>query len=484
MKKLYDKENLITLAMMWQFEQGDAMIPNTAHLGSFFPSQESGQADRIGLHTSDSFPSVNYVSKALLPFLVGLSLGKDSVYLSKVIKHHSLHPNDLTNIAYSLGTHEKVEIDGGTVPIGQDEIYVGFVKALIADPSLKHLLDAAIAAPYDQHMRAAVLFVEDPAAWHVRRFEAHKESDFIEACVRLTKMCKEGCDVSDPLNWPNGKLEHLLERSGAYLERNLGHSNPEKVSDDRGSSVWFSLLCEAPQSLEGQDKVDYYRSIFTAYDGGDPRFLRGLRSMRAETWADGHLLYHMSAMLEAAQDKPAIQDVLLTELMLTRSFSKPAEFDFDQVKIDAYQKLVLDRIDPRFLEKLSGDREHFLAKVCQQLLQIPVEEFGQSDLTAVQSTLAMQLPEQELSGIDVEQVIGHLMAAFNAQQLNYQDFRPFRSAQVDLLKYFSGRHELSQDWIDTFEDKDREMMAMAGIGDKRKLSLQALGRVFGSELGI
>jgi hypothetical protein len=192
----------------------------------------------------------------------------------------------------------------------------------------------------------------------------------------------------------------------------------------------------------------------------------------------------MSAMLEAAQDQPAIQDVLLTELMLTRSFSKPAEFDFDQVKIGAYQKLVRDRIDPRFLEKLSGNREHFLAKVCQQLLQIPVEDFGRSDLTAIESTLAMQLPEQDLSDIDVEQVLGHLLAAFDAQQLKYQDFRPFRLMQIDLLKYFSGRLELSQAWIDTFEDKDREMMAMAGIGDRRKLSLQALGRVFSSELGV
>jgi hypothetical protein len=76
------------------------------------------------------------------------------------------------------------------------------------------------------------------------------------------------------------------------------------------------------------------------------------------------------------------------------------------------------------------------------------------------------------------------LAAFDAQQLNYQDFRPFRSAQADLLKYFSSRHELSQNWIDTFEDKDREIMAMAGIGDKQKLSLPALGRVFSSELGL
>jgi hypothetical protein len=484
MKKLYDKENQITQAMMWQFEQGDAMMPNTAQLASYFPTQENLQADCIDLHTYDSFPSVKTVSKALLPFLVGLSLGKDSVYLAKVIKHHDLHIQDLTNIIFSLNTNEKVELDGGSVPFGKDEIYVGFIKALIADPDLKPVLDEAITSPYDINIRAAVSFVEDPAAWHVRRFETQNENDFIQACVRLQKMPEEGCDFSNPLNWPNGKLEHLLERSGAYLERNLADNNPEKVCGDKGISFWFTLLCEAPQTLEHQAKVDYYRKIFTAYENGDPRFLRGLRSTQAYSWADGHLLYHMSAMLEAAQDQPAIQDVLLTELMLSRSFSKPAEFDFDQVKIGASQKLVLDRIAPRFLEKLAGDREHFLAKLCQQLLQIPVEEFGRSDLTAIQSTLAMQLPEQDLSGIDVEQVLGHLMAAFDAQQLNYQDFRPFRLIQIDLLKYFSGRHELSQDWIDTFEDKDREMMAMAGIGDKRKLSLQALGRVFGSELGV
>lgn len=484
MRKLYDQENLTTLAMMWQHENGDAMMPNTAHLASYFPGPESGKADGIGLHTHDSFPSVQYVSKALLPFIVGLSLGKDSVYLAKVIKHHNLHPKDLTNIVFSLNTHEKVELDGGCVPIGKDEIYVAFVKALIADPSLKPLLDAAIATPYDQNMRAAVSFVEEPAAWHVHHFETQNENDFIQACVRLKQMCKEGCDFSNPLNWPNGKASSLLERSGAYLERHLADKNPEKVSDDRGTNIWFTLMCDAPHLLEHSAKVDYCRNLFTAYENGDPRFLRGLRSMRAESWADGHMLYHMSAMLEAAQDQPVIQDVLLTELMLTRSFSKPAEFDFDQVKIGASQKLVLDRIDPRFLVKLAGDREHFLAKVCQQLLEIPVEEFCRSDLIAIQSTLAMQLPEQVLSGIDVEQVLGHLMDAFDAQQLNYQDFRPFRLIQIDLLKYFSGRHELSQDWIDTFEDKDREMMAMAGIGDKRKLSLQALGRVFSSELGV
>ena len=484
MKKLYDQENLLTLAMMWQHEHGDAMMPNKAHFASYFPDSQSGEADRIGLHTSDSFPSIKNVSKALLPFLVGLSLGKDCAYLAKIIKHHNLHPHDLTNITFELDRNEKVELEGGNVPIGNDEIYVAFINALIADPELKHLVDQAIASPYDLNMRAAVSFVEDPTAWHVRRFETQNENDFIEACVRLTKMGKEGCDFSNPLNWPNGKLEHLLERSGAYLERNLSHSNPEKVSHDRGASFWFSLLCDATQSLENQAKVDYYRSIFTAYENDDPRFLRGLRSMRAESWADGHLLYHMSAMLEAAKDQPAIQDVLLTELMLTRSFSKPAEFDFDEVKIGAFQKLVLDRIDPRFKEKMAGDREHFLAKVCKQLLQIPVEEFGRSDLTAIQSTLAMQLPEQDLSGIEIEQVLSHLMTAFDAQQLNYQDFRPFRSAQIDLLKYFSGRHELSQDWIDTFEDKDREVMAMAGIGDRRKLSIPALGRVFSSELGL
>lgn len=475
MQRFVDKEgeNLVAQAVAWQCEQGKEMLPDIGHWSAYFSDSY------VTLRSATENIWHGTIPKRLIPFLTAVATGKDVEYLSKVILHHKIQVKDLTRLYISTSDKWPYTFGDGFVELKGEMIFTLFAKAIHATKELENILEDAIADDRSCRMHCALTHIESNHAWHAKKFELFGRDKAL-ALIRLQQMPHQ-IDFSDEANWPHGKASLLFERIGAYSDYVLNQNH-------RGSSTWWQIMSNRPRAYSKEARIDYYSKIFTAYEEGDNRLLRGIRSIQARSNVDGgQILYQLTCMIKASENIPAIQDVLLNELMLIRAFSDPKNVNFDSMCIG--DSVVLDKssIDPRLIAMLTEDKGRFVDKVCLQLMNIPPEEFNRSDLWAVLvAAKSFNEYKQGLSSVDLDSFLKHIMSAFSIQKQKCpeQDIEPLLTIQVETVKNLAKMHEISKDWIDALTGDDLEVIVMAGFGDKKKLSEQALGRVFSADLGI
>lgn len=469
-----DKEQLIARAIRWYQENGDAMIPNDPDYADFFHSTEDefSHAHLYAMEAPDQSYGVFDVRRRLVPFLVAIGLKKTPEQLSKIIIHHKIEPNDLAEIMWSLP--DTATLKGTYMPFFNSDMHINFYKALNTDQSLMSLAWKVIDDGYLPHEAAAgMLFLNDPKAWlHNRVLAAQPAS--VSEIIENSAAIPVTVDLSLAENWPNRDLNTLLERSGAYLERSLLNHTIDLRREE--PSFWYNFLCYAPsRKNDVSDQVEYYRRIFQAVDPNEQRFLRGMRSIFASYDGSNHLIHTLSRMLEASGPFPHIKAALDNELMLMRATWDPQNFNlFD---------MDLARVQPRLIQLFSDDQQGFIPRLCQQLINLPIVEFNKSDLSALQ-TANLLFPDQPVPSIDVEKLLAHLMAAFSHHKPGYADWLPLQRAQRDIIQWIALTHEFTPHFLDSLEDTDLEVMALAGVQTHRRLSTQALGRVFDQDLGL
>lgn len=469
-----DKEQLISRAIRWYQANGDAMIPHEPDYADFFHSTENefSHTHLYALEAEDSSYGVFDVRRRLVPFLVAIGLEKTAEQLGKIIIHHKIEPDDLAEIMWSL--LDTATLKGTYKSFFNSDMHINFYRALNTDQSLLPLAWEAIDDGHLPHEAAAgMLFLNDPNVWlHNRVMVA--APDAVSEIIENSAAIPVAVDLSLAKNWPDGDLNTLLERSGAYLERSLLNHTVDLKREE--PSFWYNFLCYAPSLKDDTgDQVEHYRRIFQAVDPNEPRFLRGMRSIFASYDGSNHLIHTLSRMLEAADSFPHIKAALDNELMLMRVTWDPQSFNlFD---------MDLSRVHPRLIHLFSHDQQGFMPRLCQQLIDLPITEFNKSDLGALQTAILL-FPDQPVPSIDVEKLLAHLMAAFAHHKSGYADWLPLHKAQRDIIQWIAHSHDFTPQFLDSLQDKDLEVMALAGVQTHRRLSTQALGRVFDHDLGL
>ncbi|WP_274644519.1 hypothetical protein [Pseudomonas serbica] len=469
-----DKSELISRAVQWYQDNGDAMIPNESGYTEFF-DETPEEYETTQLYTvldSSTTHGVWDVRRRLIPFLVAIGLEQKPDQLAKIIEHHRIQPMDLAEIMWCVPGAASLPATTGSFDLS--DMHNLFYQAINTDQSLWPLARKAIHAAYlPNEAAAALLFFNDPEFWmHNRALEA--SSDKIAAIIESSAGIPTTVDVSQPKNWPDGNLNTFLERSGAYLERTLLNYTADLTQVE--PSFWYNLLCSAPAKMQTEDEqTEYYRRIFQAVDPCESRFLRGIRSIYASYDGSQHLIFSLSRMLNAAEDLPHIKGALANELMLMRVTWDPANFDLFRMD--------LSRIHPSLILLFGRDQQGFIPRLCRQLLDLPIEEFNKYDLAALHAANLRQ-PDQPFPAIDAEKLVDHLMNAFAYHEPGYADCSPLQRAKTDIIRWIASSHEFTSGFLDSRTDNDLEVMALAGVQTHRRLSTQALGRVFSQDLGL
>jgi hypothetical protein len=468
-----DKEGLISRAIQWYQDNGDAMMPKGEEFAQFFLDPAAYSPTQLYTALNESMkPGVWDVPMRLIPFLVALGFGKSPEHLSKIIDHHGIRPTDLEWILWSVP--DVVSISGTDASFDFNDVHKIMYQAINTDQRLWPLVLNTIEEGYIPHEAVAgMLFFEGPEAWlHNRALKASPIE--IASIIENSAGIPKAVDVSQSKNWPDGNLNTFLERSGAYLERTLLNYTADLTKDE--PTFWYGLLCSAPAKMQtDEEQIDYYRRIFQAVDPNDHRFLRGMRSIYASYYGSQNLIHSLSGMLNAAEDIPHIKAALANELMLMRATWDPENFDLFSMD--------LSKIHPSLILLFGHDQHGFIPRVCRQLLDLPIEEFNKYDLAALHAANLLQ-PDQPFPAIYAEKLLGHLMKAFAHHEPGYADWQPLLRAQKDTIQWVARSHEFTPKFLDSRTDKELEVMALAGVQIHRRLSTQALGRVFSQDLGL
>ncbi|WP_338924958.1 hypothetical protein V0M98_35655 (plasmid) [Pseudomonas silesiensis] len=107
----------------------------------------------------------------------------------------------------------------------------------------------------------------------------------------------------------------------------------------------------------------------------------------------------------------------------------------------------------------------------------------QHDLAALQAANLLQ-PDQPFPAPDAEKLLGHLMKAFAQHEPGYADWTPLQRAQKDIIRWIARSHDFTLGFLHSRTDKYLEVMALAGVQTRRRLSTQALGGLFSQDLGL
>lgn len=469
---VYEKNDLIPLILSWHLEQGDAMMKETGQWKQLFKVEKDGQPDTVQLWNVSNtawIADVQNLPTCLLPFLVAVAVGKDTEYLANVIKTHRISHEDLG--AMGLPRGRKIKLDGCPIALAGDEVYIRYCKTLSTTPELHADFVAAINTQWDANLKAAMSFSEDPEAWPLQALEG-KQIDPSQFMFYLR--LSNDYDYSSKDNWPDGKLENLMTRTGAYTHRFLQNSNTDKLRGDAGMSYWYYLLCEVPRYYEDARKAEYYGGLLNDEHSKDPRFLRGLAAIAPDAH-ETYMLKAISEMAIATEGNQVVQDVILSYSMLTRALVASRKSPDDVPGMD---------LCPAVTEKLTHNQDKWLAAVCNELMAVAPSEFSRSDLTAIHTVLHLNLPDQDMSSVDIPGLTMHLLAGFEAQKDNYLETPPFRSELLKSIQFLVSNHTYSPEFIAELPDSALEAFAMAGVNVHSRLSMPSRAKVFTFELGV
>ncbi|WP_408601870.1 hypothetical protein [Pseudomonas sp. PLMAX] len=467
---VYEKNDLIPLILSWHLEQGDAMMQNVGQWKQLFNGNVTGPETANLWNVMSTYqPTVSNLPKCLLPLLVGIATGKDMKYLEEVIKAHRISHNDLIQMHLPKG--ELIMLQDCPLPLDRDEVYITYCKIIASSPELKAEFEAAKAEPWGGNLKCAMTFSEDPTAWPLHLLEGKQiDASPFMFYLRLS----EGYDYSKKDNWPGGKLENLLTRTGAYTHRFLHNSNTDKLRGDAGMSYWYYLLCDVPRHFDASRKAEYYNGLLNDEHSRDHKFLRGLAAMAPNTH-ERYMLEAISEMAVATEGNQVVQDVILSYSMLTRALVAGRQSSDDVPGL---------ALCPAVTEKLTQNQDKWLAAVCNELMTVAPSEFSRSDLTAINTVLHLNLPDQDVRSVDIPGLTMHLLAGFEAQKDNYLETPPFRSELVKSIQFLAGKHTYSPEFIAELPDIGLEAFAMAGIDVRNRLSMSSRARVFTFELGV
>lgn len=467
---VYEKNDLIPLILSWHLEQGDAMMQNVGQWKQLFNGNPGAPEEAHLWNVKETYqPTVSNLPKCLLPFLVGIATGKDMKYLEEVVKAHRISYHDLINMHLPKG--DLIMLQDCPLPLERDEVYITFCKIIASSPELKAEFEAAKAEPWGGNLKCAMTFSEDPTAWPLQLLEGTQiDASPFMFYLRLS----ESYDYSKKDNWPDGKLENLLTRTGAYTHRFLHNSNTDKLRGDAGMSYWYYLLCDVPRHYDAPRKAEYYSGLLNDEHSRDPRFLRGLAAM-APNSHERYMLEAISEMAVVTEGNQVVQDVILSYSVLTRALAAGRKSPDDVPGMD---------LCPAVTEKLTQNQDKWLAGVCNELMAVSPTEFSRSDLTAINTVLHLNLPDQDMSSVDIPGLTRHLLAGFEAQKDNYLETPPFRSELVKSIQFLAGKHAYSAEFIAELPDIGLEAFAMAGIDVRNRLSMSSRARVFTFELGV
>ena len=472
---VHDKEGLISRVVQWYQDNGDTMMPKGAEYAQFYLDPNDYSPTQLHTELDDDIRSkvgVWDVPMRLIPFLVAIGFGKSPEHLGKIIDHHGIAPTDLEEIMWCVP--DAASISGTDASFDINDMHKTMYQAINTDQRLWPRVWTTIEEGYMPHEAVAgMLFSNAPEAWlHNRALIASPNE--IASIIENSAGIPTAVDVSQSRNWPDGNLNTFLERSGAYLERTLLNYTADLTKEE--PTFWYSILCSAPAKMQTDEaQTDYYRRIFQAVDPNDPRFLRGIRSIYASYDGSQHLIHSLSRMLNAAEGIPHIKATLANELMLMRATWDPENFDLFSMD--------LSKIHPSLILLFGRDQHGFIPRLCQQLLDLPIGEFNKYDLAALQAANLLQ-PDQPFPAPDSEKLLGHLMKAFAHHEPGYADWTPLQRAQKDIIRWIARSHEFTPGFLDSRTDTDLEVMALAGVQTHRRLSTQALGRVFSQDLGL
>jgi len=464
-----DKYSVCEQAMNWLKHHDAEMMPQTPDYSIFFSDRESNLVNEP--KPGENGEAIFGVKNKTIPFLAALSLGKSIDVLKCIVEHHDIEDSDFSGLAFNV--NGVASIAGGTIGFDLNDIHNSYFKAISLDTDLwpkawRSVQDRNRSIEAD----AGLMFFNSPDAWINNRAMDASPAELKELSNKISSI-PEWADASNIKNWPNQNFNTYLERSGGYLEHILlNHTKDLKREEP---SYWYNLLCEKPRHYKAPEQSRYYRTIFESVDVDDGKFLRGVRSIYASRGGSQHLMYILSAMLSASDNVPAIGSVIGSELMLMRASWDPENFDIFN--------LDLSKVHPKLVDILANDQKDFVSRICKQLLDIPVHEFNKFDLMAVHNANLM-MPGQSLSGVDGKRLIDHLLRAFSANEHGYTNVNELLEAQLTTIRWVAQQTDLSAEFLDKQSDRSLELMALAGLDTRQRLTEQALGRVFGQELGL
>lgn len=465
---IYDKHDLIPMIVNWQLEQGSAMIKNIGQWQQFFPDDHKN-IESIELWDScGGYQAVvTNVPKNILPFIVAVAMGKDSDYLASVVDSHKITHERLS--AFTKG--KKFEINGLPNKIIGDNLHTTYCKIISEYPALQHQFNLAKNEKFGYVLKPAMASSRDPSAWPISDIDGRSiDADEYMLYLRLSG----SFDYSDKNNWPDGSLGNLLFRTGAYTDRFVLNCNSDKFRGDVSTSYWYYLLCVVPRFYSSEERKSYCSGILNSDAASDSRFVRGLRAIACKDHEDFELEM-ISEMVEVTENNPVINSELLKYSILTRAMaSKGCTLKEAQEK----------KLHPSISTMLNNNPKSWLAAICDDLMKIPPKEFSQSDLTAITTVLRLDLPEQDLSSVDIPTFAKHMLAGYEAQQVNYVQSPPFSTELICTIKYLNSHHAFTPEFIADLPDIGLEAFAMAGFKTHDKLSLESRGRVFSHDLGI
>lgn len=469
---VYEKNDLIPLILSWHLEQGDAMMRDVGLWNQFFQDEGANAPHTVELwDVKDTawMPKVRDLPTHLLPFLVAFATGKDMIYLEEVIKAHRISHHDLMRLGLPGG--EKVMLHNCPVALDRDQVYITYCKIIASSPDLSDEYEAAKLEPWGANLKCAMTFAEDATAWPLQALEGIQlDANQYMFYLRLSSTF----DYSNKANWPEGSLENLMVRTGAYTDRFLLNSNSDKLRGDICFSYWYYLLCDVPRHYESTRKTDYYSSLLNDDHSEDPRFLRGLAAIAPPTY-EAYMLEAISEMAVATEGNKVVQDVILSYSMLTRALVASRKSPDDVPGMN---------LCPAVTEKLTHNQDKWLASVCNELMAVAPSEFSRSDLTAINTALHLNLPDQDMSSVDIPGLTMHLLAGFEAQKDNYLETPPFRSELLKSIQFLVSKHSYSPKFIAELPDSALEAFAMAGVNVHSRLSMPSRAKVFTFELGV
>jgi hypothetical protein len=472
---LQDDQNFVMQAVEWANQHPNVLMPDIPVWARYF-SDAPAESNLIFSDFKDQ-PQLENVAPKIIPFLVAVCQDRSLEFLAEIIKHHEISTHDLQNFKFNRESSDFTIIDGSSKLVGKLDLNLAFIQACDKNPELHNRIDdARIHYGRFMYVNIALLHSNRESAWLSTRLsnEAGVRAHAIAAEIRNLSMnsviWKEKC-------WPNGSLLDFLNRAGALNESNLlGYDCAnENCIELKHSGFWSPLMIDSIFMFDEDEKEAAHKKIIDllATPSGH-KILRGIRSIIPDATSN---LASLINQFSTHADRETLP-LSVFRVLLCNSFSDD--------KIQNLSSLTGKFSDDILEELMLKQPERFVASVAHTLLEIPFEEFGQAELMALWGASQMDLPPQDLSEVDIEGTLSHIFKAFALHRDGLIDFDRFDKKKIDLISFMNRHHTFSEAFLDRLDDHELEMMVRGGAAPQKrgKLSLPALGRAFGGDLGL
>ncbi|WP_274644521.1 hypothetical protein [Pseudomonas serbica] len=472
---LQDDQNMVMQAVEWAAQHPNTLMPNIPAWAKYFTDVPA--ESNLILEDFKGQRQIENVAPKIIPFLVAVCQEKSLDFLASIIEHHKISTHDLQRFKFARDSSEFTVVDPCYKWIDKLDLNLLFIKACDKDPDLHNRIDdARIHYGHLPNVKIALLHSHQQSGWLSTRLsqETGDRAKLISIQIRSIStsslMWEEKC-------WPKSSLLTFLERLGGLHESNLlGYDCANKTClEFRYCGFWSTFMFESTFLFDEDKKEEVYKKMISMLPTeAGPKILRGIRSILPDQGLD---LASIINQFSTHADRKTIPLSTL-RVMLCNSLNDG--------KIQRFTDFTGKFSDEILNELVFNQPEQFVASVAQTLLEIPLDELGQAELLSLWGASQMDLPPQDLSTVDIEATLSHIFQAFALHRDGFLDFERFDKKKIELIAFLSRHHTFSEPFLERLSDHELEMVVRGGAAPQKrgKLSLQALGRAFGGDLGL